>query len=150
MDQGAGPPWACLAALEKVPNSQEVDLWRRFFFDDVGYNPCCSIYFMSGSTREVARFICVLGEYLREEVLRMQINPESLTRPSAPAMVGGRCHDDYQQGRVVELLSSEGSSSVQGGDGGELGKLAASRKVGHQGVWGSCPRWTPQPTAALS
>ena len=41
----------------------------------------------------------------------MQIYPESLTRPSAPAMVGGRCKDDLQQGRVVELFSSEGSSS---------------------------------------
>ena len=79
---------------------------------------------------EVARFICVQGEYLSEEVLWTQINHESLTRPSAPTMVGGRCQDDYQQGRVVELLSSEGSSSVQGGDGGEWGKLASSRKVG--------------------
>ena len=40
----------------------------------------------------------------------MQIYPEPLTRPSAPAMVGGRCQDDHQQGRVVELLSSEVSS----------------------------------------
>ena len=40
----------------------------------------------------------------------MQIYPESLTRPSAPAMVGGRCQDDHQQGRVVELFSSEVSS----------------------------------------
>ena len=103
-----------MAALEKVPNSQEVDLWRRFFFDDVGYNPCCFIFFKSSSTREVARFICVLGEYLSEEVLRMQINPESLMRPSAPAMVGGRCQDDHHQGRVVELFSSEVSYSAEG------------------------------------
>ena len=96
-----------------MPNSQEVDLWRRFFFDDVGYNPCCSIYFMSSSTREVARFICVLGEYLSEEVLRTQVNHGSLTRPSAPAMVGGRCHDDHLHGGVVELFSSEVSFSIK-------------------------------------
>ena len=67
---------------------------------------------MSSSTREVARFICVLGEYLREKVLGTQINPESLTRPSAPAMVGGRCYN-HHQGGGVELLSSEGSSSAE-------------------------------------
>ena len=47
----------------------------------------------------------------------MQIDPESLTRPSAPAMVGGRCQDNHQQGRVVELFSSEVSSLSR--DGGE-------------------------------
>ena len=63
---------------------------------------------------EVARFICVQGEYLSEEVLWTQINHESLMRPSAPAMVGGRCQDDHHQGRVVELFSSEVSSSAEG------------------------------------
>ena len=43
----------------------------------------------------------------------MQINQESLTRPSAPAMVGGRCHDDHLHGGAVELFSSEGSSSAE-------------------------------------
>ena len=71
-----------------MPNSQEINLWRLVFFDDVGYNPCCFIFFKSSSTREVARFICVQGEYLSEEVLWTQINHESLTRPSAPVMVG--------------------------------------------------------------
>ena len=52
----------------------------------------------------------------------MQIYPESLTRPSAPAMVGGRCHDDYLHGGVVELFSSEGSSSDEGGGGMDLRK----------------------------
>ena len=64
----------------------------------------------SSWTREVARFCCILGKYLSEEVVWVQIDPESLTRPSAPAMVGGRCQDDHQQGRVVELFSSEVSS----------------------------------------
>ena len=64
----------------------------------------------SSSDRGVARFCCVLGEYLSEEAFWMQINQESLMRSSAPAMVGGRCQDDHHQGRVVELFSSEGSS----------------------------------------
>ena len=64
----------------------------------------------SSWTREVARFCCILGKYLSEEVVWVQIDPESLRRPSAPAMVGGRCQDDHQQGRVVELFSSEVSS----------------------------------------
>ena len=81
-----------------------------FLFDDVGYNPCCSIYFESSSMREVARFCCVLGEYLSDEVVWTQIYKESLTRPSAPSMVGGRCYN-HQQGGVVELFSSEVSSS---------------------------------------
>ena len=37
---------------------------EAFFFDNVGYNTCCSIYFESSWTREVARFCCILGEYL--------------------------------------------------------------------------------------
>ena len=45
----------------------------------------------SSWTRGVARFCCILGKYLSEEVVWVQIDPESLTRPSAPAMVGGRC-----------------------------------------------------------
>ena len=79
---------------------------------------------------EVTRFICVQGEYLSEEVLWTQINHESLTRPSAPAMVGGRCHDDLLHGGVVELFSSEGSSSDEGGDVVDLGKPSKLRKVG--------------------
>ena len=94
-----------------MPNSQEVALWRLFFYDDVGYNPCCAIKLERQQLdKGVARFICVLGEYLSEEVFWTQINTESLTRPSALAMVGGRCNDDLHQGRVVELFSSEGSS----------------------------------------
>ena len=45
----------------------------------------------SSSTREMARFCCILGEYLIKEVVWMQIYPEQLTRPSTLAMVGGRC-----------------------------------------------------------
>ena len=79
--------------------------------------------------RGVARFCCVLGEYLSEEVFWTQINQESLTRSSAPAMVGGRCQDDHQQGRVVELFSSEVSSLSR--DGGEDLKIL---KISHTWV----------------
>ena len=84
----------------------------------------------SSSDRGVARFCCVLGEYLSEEVFWTQINQESLMRSSAPAMVGGRCHDDLFHGRVVELFSSEGSSSDRGGDVVDLGKPSKLKKVG--------------------
>ena len=84
----------------------------------------------SSSDRGVARFCCVLGEYLSEEVFWTQINQESLMRSSAPAMVGGRCHDDHQEGGDVELFSSEGSSSFEGGDGGDLKNLVTSQRVG--------------------
>ena len=57
----------------------------------------------------------------------MQIDPESLTRPSALAMVGGRCQGDYQQVGAVELFSSEDSS--QGG-GEDLRNLEISHLVG--------------------
>ena len=77
----------------------------------------------------MARFICVLGEYLSEEVFWTQINQESLTRSSAPAMVGGRCHDDHLHGGVVELFSSEGSSSDGGGDVVDLGKRSNLRSL---------------------
>ena len=79
----------------------------------------------------MARFFCILGEYLSEEVVWVQIDPESLTRPSAPAMVGGRCQDDHQQGRVVELFSSEVSSLSTGRDGGEDLKIL---KISHTWV----------------
>ena len=81
----------------------------------------------------------------------MQIDPESLTRPSAPAMVGGRCHDDHLHGGVVELFSSEGSSSFEGGDGGDLKNLVTSQRVGFlwQGAWGSWSRFDSWTTAAL-
>ena len=75
----------------------------------------------------MARFFCILGEYLGEEVVWVQIDPESLTRPSALAMVGGRCQGDHQQGGAVELFSSEGSS--QGG-GEDLRNLEISHMVG--------------------
>ena len=84
----------------------------------------------SSSDRGVARFCCVLGEYLSEEVFWTQINQESLMRSSAPAMVGGRCHDDHQEGGDVELFSSEGSSFFEGGDGGDLKNLVTSQRVG--------------------
>ena len=116
-----------MAGLSKSAKQSRSLPLEAFFFDDVGYNPCYSTYFRSSSSREVARFICVLGEYLSEEVLRTQVNHESLTRPSAPAMVGGRCNDDLLQGGVVELFSSEGSSSDQGGDGVDLGKRSNLR-----------------------
>ena len=83
----------------------------------------------SSWTRGVARFCCILGKYLSEEVVWVQIDPESLTRPSAPAMVGGRCQDDHQQERVVELFSSEVSSLSR--DGGEDLKIL---KISHTWV----------------
>ena len=49
-------------------------------------------------------------------------------RPSAPAMVGGRCYG-HLQGGGVELFSSEGSFSLEGGDGVDLKNLVFSQRV---------------------
>ena len=109
----------------------------------------------SSWTREVARFCCILGKYLSEEVVWVQIDPESLTRPSAPALVGGRCkglssssggaevdqclEESWRRGDISKDMGSVAHDVVDDGKRVQLIAQISGFKRCHVGVMRACP-----------
>ena len=74
----------------KSAKQSRIQAWRLFFCDDVGFNPSCAIKLeWQQHEKGVARFICVLGEYLSEEVFKDTDQPRITDETLGTSYGGG-------------------------------------------------------------